>query len=726
MNLRASSAALLVLCLSGAAARAGGSMPPEVKAAADELWRRGLCVLSSIVRPAERASAVPRNIGQTPVLDGRQITRRGYFACHARQGDHLWLATDTALLEISVSASSVVRTYTPADGLPDAPIDELVPDGDLLWVVSRAGAAALDVRRGRFLDSAGWPKFRLARVAPGPGAVWVVAENGTFAFVRKGTRWLRLPPAPFAATVAARLDRGIWRLRWRPLTERMIEKVVVVGDSLYALGMGTLARLHRPSALAGRAAWQIVSRDAWAIAPDGQDLWVLTTGAVERHARGRSGRYTTAQGLPAGRLEFVVPTQRAVWVAAKPNVAGNPPKVEGGGLARFDKATGKWRTYATINDLPVRYITSLSRASDGSLLVASQVYDRLVTLSAHPGMMHVRRQVPNVTGLAVHRYLATQDAWESVLLPLPRGQERYVLGQRGTWRKGWAAPRAIVAADATPRAICCIYQMFPQGFYGGYFHSVGLLARRADGRWRAAYEDVGPRVGLAGEQPAVMLVSESHGKRIVYAEGQPRAIDLWAGERGFWVLTERALARSDPEARHWQAVAATRSRFYWEPTAACADAKALWLGCDAGVVSRLEKATLRCEPVACLVNRRVEAMALDGRRRLWVRTAPGKSVLPSDLRGLPRVQTRRLAVFDGKTWREARAGEKFPQPPAPTRRWFLKGNVLYSREARTGRERPVAFLRGVFKPAVLCQDGQTLWLRAYEALIRLKVGEAAR
>ncbi len=716
----------LVLALASAAGLAGGPMPPEVKAAADELWRRGLCVLSSIVRPAERASAVPRNIGQTPILDGRQITRRGYFACHARQGDLLWVATDTELAKVSLASGSVLAAFTPADGLPDAPIDALVPDGELLWVVSRAGLAALDIRRGRFLDSTGWPKFRLARVAPGPGAVWVVADCGTFAFVRKGARWLRLPPAPFAATVAARLDRGIWRLRWRPLTERMIEKAVVAGDSLYALGMGTLARLDRPSALAGKATWQIVSRDAWAIAPDGDDLWGLTTTGLERHREHRVERYTTAEGLPAGRLEFVVPTQRAVWVAAKPNVTGNPPEVVGGGLARFDKATGKWRTYATINDLPVRYITSLSRASDGSLLVASQVYDRLVTLSAHPGMMHVRRQVPNVTALAVHRHLPTKDAWESVRLPLPRGQERYVLGQRGTWRKGWAAPRAIVSADATPAALCCIWQMFPQGFYGGYFHSVGLLARRADGRWRAAYEDVGPRVGLAGEQPAVMLVSESHGKRIVYAEGQPRAIDLWAGERGFWVLTERALARSDPEARHWQAVAATRSRFYWEPTAACADAKALWLGCDAGVVTRLEKATLRCEPLAWFPQRKVVALALDDNGRLWVRTAPGKPVLPSDLRDLPKVQTRGLAVFDGKTWREARAGERFPQPPPPNRRWSFRGNILWARDAQSGRERQVAFLRGVFKPAVLCQDGQTLWLRAYEALIRLTVGEGAR
>ncbi len=716
----------LVLALASSATLAGGAMPPEVRAAADELWRRGLCVLSSIVLPARRASIVPPNLGTTPILDGRQITRRGRFACYARQGDFLWVATDTALTKVSMTTGAVVATFTPADGLPDAPIDDLVADGALLWVVSRAGVAALDVARGRFLPSSGWPRFRLARLAVGPRAVWVVAENGTFAYLRSTRRWLTLPPAPFAAAAAAQLDRGIWRLRWRSATRRTIEKAAVAGNSLYALGMGTLARLDRAQALDGKARWQTVSRDAWAIAADGPDLWVLTTRGVERHAPDGLTRYSTADGLPPGRLRAIVPTKEAVWVAAEPQVRGNPPQVVGGGLARFDRATGKWQAIASVNGLSARYVTWLEAGPDGSLWAASQLYDKLVTLSAHPGMMHVRRQVPEVTALAIYHYLPQAGRWESATMPLPRGQERYILGQRNTWRKGWAAPRAIVAAAATPRAICCIYQMFPRGFYGGYFHSVGLLARREGGRWRGAYEDFGPQVGLAGEQPAVMLVSESHGKRIVYAEGQPRALGLWADRGGFWVVTERAVARSDPDARHWRLVAATRSRYYWQPTAACADARSLWLGCDAGVVSRLEKATLRCEPLAWFPQRKVVALALDTKGRLWVRTAPGKAVLPSDLRTLPQVRVGDVAVLDSGAWRKPRPGETFPRPsPKPTI-WQFRKNILWSKDPKTGRQRPVAFLRGVFRPAVLCQDGQTLWVRAYEALIRLDLREAAQ
>ena len=43
---------------------AGESVPLETKAAMDELWRRGRCVLSQIVVPAQRASRLPQSLGE--------------------------------------------------------------------------------------------------------------------------------------------------------------------------------------------------------------------------------------------------------------------------------------------------------------------------------------------------------------------------------------------------------------------------------------------------------------------------------------------------------------------------------------------------------------------------------------------------------------------------------------------------------------------------------------
>jgi len=710
--------------------RAAERVPPEVKAAMDELWRRGRCVLSSIVVPAQRASRVPGNLAGAKVLDGRAVARRGSFSCFAVHNDTMWLATDARLDKVDLVARKRVASFTPADGLPDSPIERLVVDGKLLWIVTRVGLGMLDTATNRF-SSPALPAIRVARVATTPQAVWVVADSGTFALERANGAWHKLPALPVARLISAKLNQGIWRVRWGSATSRMIEDVALAGGKLWALAMGTLSRLDCQDARSGKASWRQVSADVWAIKAEGDKVWALTSKGVACY-HGKTGNvehYTSKDGLAAGRHQFLALTDQAVWVATEPAPDAKHTSYVGGGLSRFDKAKATWSTLTTINGLPATRTTYLGK-QQGQLWAASLDFDKLLTLSAHPGMMHNKRAVPNVTGLALHCYRPDEKGWRSIRCPLPEGHQRYILGQRGKVHRGRLLPKSIVGLGVGERSITCVFEMLPLSFYGGYCHSIGAFARRQSraARWAANIQDLASQVGLEGEQPQLLLVSESHGKRVVFAEGQPRVLHLGVHAGRTWALSETALACETNTPGKWHKVIENRSRFYWEAAAAAADAKHLWIGGDAGTISRLDKKSLRCEVVACLSGRKITQLALDSQGRLWVRSSPMKSVLPQDLKHLPKVDSKGLAVYDGRAWREARAAEKFPAEQTRRRyQWFCRGkdSFLFRRERGAASEERHAFLRGVFKPAVLCHDGdgKGLWLKIHEGILRISLSE---
>jgi hypothetical protein len=681
-----------------------GNAPPKAKPAMDELWRRGTCVLSSIVVPAQKASRVPKNLGGAKQIVGRPVSRAGGYRCFVTAGDTLYVATDTRLDVFDLASGKRTASFTPADGLPDAPIDELVVDGPRVWAVARTGLGLVE---GGKATAKGLPQFRVARVVPARESVWVVADSGTFVRDRTGGAWRSLPALPTARTIASQLDRGIWQERWRSATGMMIAQAAATGDRLWVVSMGSLCRFD--------GKWTQVSRDAWTLAADGEALWVLTSKGVECYHGDKVTRYGKEQGLAEGRHRRIAVTERAVWVATDGRPDPKTKQYVGGGLSRFDRAKGTWSAVTRINNLPVTDISCLA-VRDGRLWVSSLVFAKLVVRSAHPGMMHVRRAVPEVTGVGIHHCDLATEQWQSVNCPHPEGQPRQILGQRGKALAGRLVPyRALAVAPGKTRLIAMVEMQDPT-YYGGRCHSVVSLAQReAPGKpWAAAYEDLTVQTGHEGEQPDVLLLSESHGKRIVFATGQPRA--LYVGVHGgrVWALGERALACETDKPGTWNKVAETQSRFYWDASAAVATKDTLWIGGDAGTISRLDTETMDCRVLACLKRRRIERLAADGEGRLWVRSRPAKVVLPTDLKNVPAIEAKDVMVFNGKTWQTPNDG--FPKTESLP--WSCKGNVL-----QRGGQR--VFLRGVFKPQPLCEDGAgNVWVKVYENLVRVPVGDA--
>jgi hypothetical protein len=149
-------------------------------------------------------------------------------------------------------------------------------------------------------------------------------------------------------------------------------------------------------------------------------------------------------------------------------------------------------------------------------------------------------------------------------------------------------------------------------------------------------------------------------------------------------------------------------RLYWRATCAAAGDKAVWFGGDAGTVSRLDRKTGRLELVGVAVGRKITAIAARG-DGVAVRTEPTQTVLPVALAAaaakLPEGQT---LAFDGKAWSVS------TDPVEPAKSAFTckpKGSYLYRGEG----DKPAAFLQGVFRPIVLCEDpaGGKLWLGTY-------------
>ena len=703
----------------------GRAEPPsaEIRAGMDELWRRGRCVLSSIVMPAQKASRVPRDLSGAKVMDGRVIGRRGTFSAFACDGETMWLATDTRIDKVDLAARRRVGRFTPADGLPDNPVDEMVIDGKNLWVISRAGLGMLDTSTGQFTETA-LPKFRKAKLVAAEDAVYVVAESGAHALGRGKAKWQELPSVPSAKAIKGRLDKGVWRTRWKSGTNSMIQDAVVAWGKLWVLSMGSLSSLDCADLGSGAAKWQRAAGDAWGMKTDGDDLWVLTSKGVDCYrGDGSVERHTPDKGLAVGRHRFLACTPEHVWVATEPRQDAEKTRYVGGGISVFDKETRTWKNFTEINGHPATKVTWLG-SFGGQVCVAALVIENLVTRSAHPGMMHVKRLVPQVTGLAVHVRDSETGNWETVSLPLPQGESLYVLGQTGKMLVDRLVPKSVIGLTTSTTAMHCIFEMFPATYYGGHRHAMGVFARRASptGPWKAKFEDHSSGVGLVGEQEGVILVSESHGKRVIFAEAEPRALHVGFHAGRIWALSENSLASETDEPGKWQTVVETQSRFYWSASSAAADGEALWVGGDAGTISRLNKKTMECRAIGRLVGRKIDRLAVDAQGKLWVKSSPTKNVVPVRLRFLPKVESKGIAVLDGKVWREAAATEKFPGPQQTGKYvWSCrdKSNFLYRKERGAGTESQYAFLRGVFKPGVLCHDGETLWLRVYEGILRV-------
>ena len=268
-------------------------------------------------------------------------------------------------------------------------------------------------------------------------------------------------------------------------------------------------------------------------------------------------------------------------------------------------------------------------------------------------------------------------------------------------------------------------RVFPEHWYGGYTVSAGCLARKSADSWTPVFGLRTQELDLQGEHPGLMGVSRSHGG-VWLAEGHQRILDIRQIAGRCWVISQTGLYVFDPEKQRFVAVVRETDRLYCRPSAAVAAEADVWFGGDGGTVSRLNRDTGRLQLVGIVPGRTVTGLAWQGGRVL-VRTAPLAVALPASLGEGPHLPAADVIAFDGERWA--------PDPgpwPAVTKPVYTCNYVGPHRDKaksqanyllREGRK--IAFLRGVFRPRVLCEDkvGGRVWLASYAGVLSVALDQ---
>lgn len=727
----------LAVVLAATAMAGGGRRDPRPPVAPDtptaELWRRGRCILSSVVVPAQRAAKVPRELRGARATEGRPFSGKVKIAAWTRDARFLWAATDTEVLQIDLATRRLVRSYGKADGLPDWPVDELLSDGGTLWIAHREGLAALSIGETKIEDRPD-ATFRFARLHRDEAGVWAIADNATLRFAGDAAP-KRLPALPTGSRMASTLKTGVWLARRRQQTAYFVSDALSLGGRLVLASFGGIYEL-------ADGAWRQVAREGWSPRAGHGAVWFLTTkGAVRYDPKTQESRlHGMPKPLPVGRPTHLAVTEKAVWVAIEPREDPQAKAFVGGGIARLDVASGEWTVWQTINERRADHVTALE-ARDGAVWASAIGYQEYRTLSAHPGMMHCTRTVPVLTGLCLHRYTAADARWTTLHLETPECEARRILGQWEKHSMGVMVPRIVDATAAGEQALFGIVRMFPKTFYSGYYTSVDRLAVRKGDSWEVSYGHHPEQLGLHGEQPSVLLISESHGKRIVYGDGHDHVLGLFTHGGRAWTVTEGCIAWADAATGKWTPVAETGFRFYWKATAALDDSHHLWIGSDRGIVARLDLATNRFEMLTRLTDRQITRITYTTRtverkteggvlrediadKVVAMGRAAERGCLPAQLEGrLPGLDcdaaARGAGVQGDQTWKPAR-----PLPPVDVfEGWSCDGksNFLNRIDPRTSQSLPAYYLVGVFQPRVLCvsPDGRRIWLATYSGIVRV-------
>lgn len=711
---RASISLVVVLIL---AVRVGAEAPSaKTKAAMDELWRRGNCLLSSVLKPAAKEAALPRDLGDTPVLRPRLRSADGRLLCYAADKETLWAADDQALYRVDASAGTLVKRYDLADGLPDSAIQSIAPSGDTVWLATRRGLARLDVSTGRCASVEGI-RFGMARLATGPGVLWLVSDSGVYRLAAGRNDWRKLPSCAALKVLAGVSGRGFWWAKWQARVASRIPQVFATADGLYAICIDRL--LHYPAA--GGACREIGNRTWYAVAK-GRTVWALTTGGLLRYdaATGKTERFATGDVLPAGRPTALAVGDSAVFVATEADYDQKSKSFAGGGIGRLDLSTGKWTVRQTVGQTSARFVTAMLADGDEAW-AACALYDRVVQIGAHPGMAHVKRFRPHVSGLALLHFNGKD--WSVVSLQTHKPDRRWVLGQKGKYEADAIVPKRFDRLWRSGEDLWGVFRMVPERFYSGYYISAGSLAARAGGTWRGRFDIRTKELGLAGEQPELMLVSHSHGERLVLAEGHPKVLAMASLAGRTWAVCESGLFVHDASTGKFVPVVRSARRAYWRVTAAAAGAHAMWFGGDGGTISRMDRKTGRIELVGVAKGRKMTSLVVLGDLgaddEVVARSEGGKAVLPASLADAAKLPAVQGIAYSGKAWylREDNTA-------APKCRYTFQKRSNYLYRAR----RRVGFITGVFRPTVLCEDRRTgtLWLGTYSGVASVRLPQAER
>ncbi len=691
----------LQMCLAVVAAAGAESPPPEVEAAMAELWRRGHCLLSSVDRPAARESVLPKDIGATPVLAPRLLAGKGALLCYAVDAPTLWAADDQALYRADAKAGRLVKRYDRSDGLPDEIIQSIAAGGNAVWLATRGGLCGLDLRTGR-IAPVGNVRFSLGRLAGGAGGSWLVTDAGAWRLAPGSKRWQKLPDFPGQGKLARIVRHGFWSAWWQQQLDTLIPSIFPDEGALYVIVVNDLLRYD---VKAGQ--WKRISAQAWQALAEWPAVWALTTTGVCRYdpATGKSQSFPAGKGPAAGRPAAMAGAKGALFVASEPDYDPKAGRYVGGGISRYDPSTGEWTITEAVDDVDIRFTRALWADGDEAW-AACTLYDKVVQLSAHPGMAHVKRFRPRACGLGLLHYAAGRWALiQGKDLPTER---RWVMGQKGKVAPDHVAPNRIDRLCRCGGRLWGVYRMVPRRYYSGYYVSAGCLAAESGGRWRGRFDLRTAQLALTGEQPDLMLISHSHGVKIVLAEGHPIVLGIERIAGRAWAVCQSGLFVHDPASDEFAPVVREGSRIYWQATSAAAAKDAVWFGGDGGTISRLDRATGRLELVGVVPARKIVSMtpADDG---VVARTAQAKVSLPADLRGAPR-----LPAADSLHCRSGGcvAGSGGGGRVRPGFRCRRKSSYLYEGDRRIG------FLKGAFRPVVLCEDpvGKKLWLSTHSGV----------
>jgi outer membrane protein assembly factor BamB len=673
----------------------------------EEFWRRGFCQLSSIHQPAEKQAVVPREVGGVPVLEPRLIGRTGQVSCYASDGDMLWAADDQSLYQIDAAGGKLLCRYDRTAGLPDSAIESISVCGGDVLLCTRAGLACLDGKTGKIAVVEG-PTVTMGRLAVCGRQAWLIGDGGAYLRDASGT-WRRLAEFPGQKELAALTAKGCWfGLR----SARLASAIPWVHADKHGLCAVVFDKLVHCDAAGG--GWHQAGGQVWQAAA-GQDgaVWALATAGLVRYdpGAGRADTYAAGKGLAAGRPVALVAMPGGCMVASEPDYDPKARQFVGGGISRFNAASGAWTVTDSVDGRDVRFVTAL--CVDGARAAASCVlYDRAVEMGAHPGMAHVKRWRPHTVGLGFLHW--DGGKWGLVAREGLKTERRWVLGQKGKSDLERIGPESVDSLCCLDGRAWAVYRMVGEVSYAGYFVSAGCIAANSPaGQWRGVFETRTDQLGLAGEQPELLLISLSHGDTVVLGESQPTVLDIvWAGGRT-WAVCQSGLYSHDVAADRFTPIVEEPVRLYWRATAAAADKDGVWFGGDSGTVSRLDRATGRLELVGVAPGRKITAMsASDG--ALSVRTARADVVLPAGLASARRLPEGDRLVYDGREWSASAAGGTSGSPASAPLDYRCqdKSNYLYRGQAKVG------FLKGPFQPQVLCQDaiGGKLWLACYSGV----------
>jgi len=684
--------------------------------AAHEQWRRMRCNYC-VVGPALVNATEPPQLSGAKCIDGRPYSFKRQIIAWTRDDRFLWAATDSALLQVDLAKKQLIRTYSVSDGLPDTFSYGLLSDGKTLWILHQHGVAALNIAQARLVDLPAL-KCNYATITKGKDCVWVVSDKGTFKLTGTDHKPVAQPPPPTAARITKTVQKGIWFPFWKRKTSHLLADLASVDDHLFVSSYGDIYQFDG-------AKWAQLARNGWGLAGGGGRVWFLSSkGVSDYQVKAKKLTLHAKPQIPEGLCQKLLVTPHAAWVALEPRTSPAGPL--GGGLARFDLADGKWQTWPKVNDRSVGHVTCLLQTDDAVWAVANEgVYKNK---PAHPGMTYVKRKVFEAEQLCLHRHGRATKTWATTPLGRPTFEKRLIIGQDGARGHDVVVPQTVDLLSVGPRRVFGAVQLFPKTYFCGYYPSVEQLATAKDKAWTATFDHRPQDLGLQGEQPLVLNISNT-GRMVLEAVGHDNILGLFLDRDKHWTVTEGRISRFEAKAGKWVTVAEPGFRFYWRATAALDDGRSVYIGSDRGLISRLDPATGRFELLAVLRQRAITGLAKDENGRLIVASRPAPlGILPVQLRGKLDHKEWTCARFDGETWEpvDAKAMPKTLRPP-----WFVKrikkrhrwdksrGNFLFG--PTPNGPKPKLYVKGVFYPRFLCTspDRSRMWISVHSGLLRL-------